>query len=159
MALPYPFVQQVLKQSGYKGCVEYRLFLGRDVDLAELKAHICWLKLPEGTMRPIPQQHHRLKDRPWFAGILAGDKENRIGVRMWGGPVLPEVRPEIAHCLGISVPPQGNYCARVWVWPDLRPCLRGPAGSPTRSHQSFWCGSQGDEHPPPSEIRDGSPRL
>ena len=146
MALPYPFVQQVLKQSGYKGGVEYRLFLSRDVDLAELKAHMCWLKLPEGTARPIPQQHHRLKDRPWFAGILTGDKDNHIGVRVWGGPVLPEVRLEIAHCLGISAPPQ------------VTTARRGPAGSPKRSHQSFWRRSQGDEHLPPSEIRDGSPR-
>ena len=98
-------MQEVLKQSGYKGCVEYRLFLSRDVYLAELKAHMCWLKLAEGTARPIPQQHHRLKDRLWFAGILMGNKDNRIGVRVWGGPVLPEVRQEIAHCLGNSAPP------------------------------------------------------
>ena len=66
---------------------------------------MCWLKLPEGTERPIPQQHHGLQDRVWFAGILSGDKENRIGVRVWGGLVLPKIRQEIAHCLGICVPP------------------------------------------------------
>ena len=38
MALPYPFAKQVLKHSGYKEGVEYRLFLSQDVDLAELKA-------------------------------------------------------------------------------------------------------------------------
>ena len=55
MALPYFFVHQVLKQSGYKEGVEYRLFLSRDVHLAKLEAHMCWLKLPKGTKRPIPQ--------------------------------------------------------------------------------------------------------
>ena len=53
-------------------------------------------------------------------------------------------------------PPPSDYCARVWVRPNLRPCLRGPAGSPTRSHQSFWRECEGDEHPPPTRIRDGS---
>ena len=88
--------------------MEYKFFLSRDVNLAELKAHMCWLKLPEGTTQPIPQQHHRLKDRPWFDGILAGGKENRIGVRVWGDPVLPEVKQEIAqklHTVWVFLPP------------------------------------------------------
>ena len=24
---------------------------------------------------------------------------------MWGGPVLPDIRQEITHCLGVNIPP------------------------------------------------------
>ena len=63
--------------------MQYKLLLSMDVDLAWLKVHMCWLKLLEGTTRPNHQQHHKLKDRPWFTGILTRNKENRIRIRVW----------------------------------------------------------------------------
>ena len=100
MALPYPLVQQVLKQSSAREGVEYRLFLSKDVKIEGLQAHMCWVKLLEA--KPIAQLHQAPAGQPWFAGLLSGDKPDRVGVRVWGGPVQQQVRAEIASLLGIK---------------------------------------------------------
>ena len=64
MTFPYPFVQEIRKQSKCRGGMEYGLFFSKDVDLAGLKAHMCWLKLLEGAVRPISKKHQKLKDTP-----------------------------------------------------------------------------------------------
>ena len=100
MALPYPLVQQVLKQSSAREGVEYRLFLSKDVKIEGLQAHMCWVKLPEA--KPSAQLHQALAGLPWFAGLLSGDKLDRVGVRVRGGPVQQQVRAENGSLLGIK---------------------------------------------------------
>ena len=90
MALSYQLVQQVLKQSSAREGVEYWLFLSKDVKIEGLQAHMCWVKLPEA--KPIAKLHQALAGQPRFAGLLSGDKPDRVGVRVWGGRVQQQVR-------------------------------------------------------------------
>ena len=105
IVLPAPMAKQVLCNSGKVTGLEYRLFMSKDVDADDLQANMVWVKLPSSNKRSIAEQWRKLSKQPWFAGLIAGDKEDRLGVRVWGGPVLPEVREEIAGLLGIQLAP------------------------------------------------------
>ena len=97
--------KQVLCSSGKIVGLEYRLFMSKTIDVDDLKANMVWVKLPPSNKRSISEQWRRLSKQPWFAGLMAGDKDDRLGVRVWGGAVLPETREEIAGLLGIQLTP------------------------------------------------------
>ena len=105
VVLPAPMAKQVLCSSGKIVGLEYRLFMSKTVDVDDLKANMVWVKLPPSNKRSISEQWRRLSKQPWFAGLMAGDKDDRLGVRVWGGAVLPETREEIAGLLGIQLTP------------------------------------------------------
>ena len=105
MVLPAPMVKQVLCNSGKVTGAEYRLFMNKDTDVDTLKANMVWVKLPQNTNRAISDHWKRLHKQPWFAGLIAGDRADRLGVRVWGGPVIPDTRQEIATLLGILLTP------------------------------------------------------
>ena len=98
--------------------------MNKDTDVDTLKANMVWVKLPQNANRAISDHWKRLHKQPWFAGLIAGDRADRLGVRVWGGPVIPDTRQEIANLLGIFLTPP---VTRVRV----RGCFNGSSLRPT----------------------------
>ena len=62
--------------------------MSKTIDVDDLKANMVWVKLPLSNKRSISEQWRRLSKQPWFAALMAGDKDDRLGVRVWGGGCL-----------------------------------------------------------------------
>ena len=82
VVLPAPTAKQMLCSSGKVVGLEYRLFMSKTIDVDDLKANMVWVKLPPSNKRSISEQWRRLCNQPWFAGLMAGDKDDRLGVRV-----------------------------------------------------------------------------
>ena len=80
VVLPAPMAKQMLCSSGKIVGLEYRLFMSKTIDVDDLKANMVWVKLPPSNKRSISEQWRRLSKQPWFAGLMAGDKDDRLGV-------------------------------------------------------------------------------
>ena len=78
MVLPAPMVKQVLCNSGKVTGAEYRLFMNKDTDVDTLKANMVWVKLPQNTNKAISDHWKILHKQPWFAGLIARDRADRL---------------------------------------------------------------------------------
>ena len=55
------------------------------IEIKDLEAHMAWVKLPSKPQRSITELWQKLHDETWFARMIAGDRPDRIGVRVLGG--------------------------------------------------------------------------
>ena len=131
VVLPAPMAKQVLCSSGKIVGLEYRPFMSKTIDVDDLKANMVWVKLPPSNKRSISEQWRRLCKQPWFAGLMAGAKDDRLGVRVWGG-LSARNQGGNRRTVGHTTHPPRDACEgeRLWYFygTSLRVAVCGPAG-------------------------------
>ena len=97
---------KLLRNSGRVTGVEFRPWISREGAAPAIPARMVWVKLDSpAVIREPRQQWKRLQSEAWFAGLMAGERRDRLGVRVWGAnPPSDAVLTRIGELLGCTTP-------------------------------------------------------
>ena len=106
VVLPLMQAQAVVRASGKSQGITCRPWMqGGD---SPLPGAMMWVRLPASARAPLPDLWAKLSTDPQvsgqFGGLIPGDQEGRLGVRIFGGTTVPQGVPQaVGNILGAEI--------------------------------------------------------